>query len=44
MEQFPHYMEKKNSYTSKSILGAIYDRVGNYQSEDHTIGSERSNL
>ncbi|KAL5572572.1 hypothetical protein UlMin_022169 [Ulmus minor] len=38
VEKFPHYMEKKNSYTSKSILGAIYDRVGNYQSEDHTIG------
>ena len=32
---FPHYMEKKNSFISKSILGEIYDRVTEYQAEDN---------
>ncbi|KAM6599582.1 hypothetical protein CsatA_019191 [Cannabis sativa] len=33
---FPHYMEKKNSYKSTSILGKIYDEVMEYQAEDHS--------
>ncbi|POO00831.1 RNA-dependent RNA polymerase-type [Trema orientale] len=33
---FPHYMEKKNSFTSASILGEIYNKVMAYQAEDHS--------
>ncbi|XP_062090886.1 probable RNA-dependent RNA polymerase 5 isoform X2 [Humulus lupulus] len=35
-KSFPHYMEKRNSYTSTSILGKIYDEVIEYQAEDHS--------
>ncbi|CAN6541027.1 unnamed protein product [Malus baccata var. baccata] len=34
VSKFPHYMEKKNSYRSTSILGSIYDRVNEYQPDD----------
>lgn len=26
-EKFPHFLERQNSYVSKSILGSIYDTV-----------------
>lgn len=33
-EKFPHYLERKNSYHSTSILGLIYDTVEqSFQSE-----------
>lgn len=35
--QFPHYMERVNSYKSTSILGLIYDTVNAYQAEDASI-------
>ncbi|KAH0970548.1 hypothetical protein GBA52_022704 [Prunus armeniaca] len=35
--QFPHYMERVNSYKSTSILGLIYDTVNAYQLEDASI-------
>lgn len=34
VEMFPHYMERDRSFTSKSILGLIYDEVGRWQHED----------
>ncbi|KAF3442984.1 hypothetical protein FNV43_RR16902 [Rhamnella rubrinervis] len=36
VKNFPHYMEKKNSFKSSSILGIIYDTVNSYQYEDHS--------
>ncbi|KAL5572573.1 hypothetical protein UlMin_022170 [Ulmus minor] len=36
VDRFPHYMEKNSSYKSCSILGAIYDLVGSYQTEDQS--------
>lgn len=36
----PHYMEKKNSFISKSILGKIYDEVNAYLEEDHSNNGE----
>ncbi|BFG39850.1 hypothetical protein CerSpe_261240 [Prunus speciosa] len=37
VKQFPHYMEKLNSYKSTSILGSIYDTVNDYQAEEASI-------
>ncbi|GMN50613.1 hypothetical protein TIFTF001_019771 [Ficus carica] len=33
-KEFPHYMERKNSFKSNSILGKIYDQVKAYMEED----------
>ncbi|KAL5697557.1 RNA-directed RNA polymerase [Ranunculus cassubicifolius] len=30
-EKFPHYMERQNSFCSKSVLGLIYDKVNSFQ-------------
>ncbi|KAM7519428.1 hypothetical protein LguiB_018390 [Lonicera macranthoides] len=37
-ENYPHYMERKNSYQSTSVLGLIYDKVQN--SEDENLSEE----
>ncbi|KAK7272726.1 hypothetical protein RJT34_29523 [Clitoria ternatea] len=37
---FPHYMEKDRSFTSTSILGLIYDKVGDWQTEEDKSGKE----
>ncbi|KAK9939775.1 hypothetical protein M0R45_016463 [Rubus argutus] len=34
---FPHYMGKNNSYPSTSILGSIYNRVNEHQTEDRSL-------
>nr|XP_011459232.1 PREDICTED: probable RNA-dependent RNA polymerase 5 isoform X2 [Fragaria vesca subsp. vesca] len=34
---FPHYMGKNRSYPSTSILGSIYNRVDEHQTEDRSL-------
>ncbi|KAF6142767.1 hypothetical protein GIB67_023249 [Kingdonia uniflora] len=31
-EKFPHFMERRNSFNSKSVLGQIHDKVESFQS------------
>ncbi|XP_050363842.1 probable RNA-dependent RNA polymerase 3 [Argentina anserina] len=35
--RFPHYMGKNNSYPSTSVLGLIYNRVDEYQTEERSL-------
>ncbi|KAM5587645.1 hypothetical protein ABKV19_006198 [Rosa sericea] len=39
VKKFPHFMEKKplDSYRSISILGSIYDKVDEYETEDRSL-------
>eukprot|EP00268_Persea_americana_P063087 TRINITY_DN8145_c0_g1_i6.p1 TRINITY_DN8145_c0_g1~~TRINITY_DN8145_c0_g1_i6.p1 ORF type:complete len:976 (-),score=152.62 TRINITY_DN8145_c0_g1_i6:356-3283(-) len=37
-EKFPHFMERQNSYVSKSILGSIYDTVNSSKLKDPSSG------
>ncbi|XP_062017278.1 probable RNA-dependent RNA polymerase 3 [Rosa rugosa] len=39
VKKFPHFMEKKplDSYHSISILGSIYDKVDEYETEDRSL-------
>ncbi|KAM5547585.1 hypothetical protein ABKV19_001861 [Rosa sericea] len=34
---YPHYMGKNNSYASTSVLGLIYNRVDEHQTEDRSL-------